>query len=139
MNGVPLYAPRVLTTTRLPVVGFTVAPLRRALSRPGPRAFADARVAGMEPAAALATDLLTPLAAYLHLREEGRASFLLESVEQGRLGRNSWLGGGSRLVDFEEAAALDRPVVGYLGYEAGARFEPSVPVPADGSKRAPAS
>ena len=86
----------------------------------------------MEPAAALATDLLTPLAAYLRLREEGGASFLLESVEHGRLGRNSWLGGGSRLVGFEEAAALDLPVVGYLGYEAGARFEPSVPVPADG-------
>jgi len=86
----------------------------------------------MEPAAALTTDLLTPLAAYLRLRGEGRASFLLESVEQGRLGRNSWLGGGARLVGFDEAAALGVPVVGYLGYEAGARFEPSVPVPADG-------
>jgi len=86
----------------------------------------------MEPAATLTTDLLTPLAAYLRLREEGRASFLLESVEQGRLGRNSWLGGGSRLVGFDEAAALGLPVVGYLGYEAGARFEPSVPVPIDG-------
>ena len=86
----------------------------------------------MTPAAALTTDLLTPLAAYLHLRGEGRASFLLESVEQGRLGRNSWLGGGSRLVGFEEAAGLDLPVVGYLGYEAGARFEPSVPVPSEG-------
>ena len=86
----------------------------------------------MTPAAALNTDLLTPLAAYLRLRGEGRASFLLESVEQGRLGRNSWLGGGSRLVGFDEAATLGLPVVGYLGYEAGAGFEPSVPVPADG-------
>ena len=86
----------------------------------------------MEPAAALTTDLLTPLAAYLRLRGEGGASFLLESVEQGRLGRNSWLGGGSRLVGFDEAAGLGLPVVGYLGYEAGARFEPSVPVPSEG-------
>jgi anthranilate synthase component I len=86
----------------------------------------------MEPAATITTDLLTPLAAYLRLRDGGRASFLLESVEQGRLGRNSWLGGGSRLVGFEEASGLDLPVVGYLGYEAAARFEPSVPVPADG-------
>jgi len=86
----------------------------------------------MEPAATITTDLLTPLAAYLRLRDGGRASFLLESVEQGPLGRNSWLGGGSRLVGFEEASALDLTVVGYLGYEAAARFEPSVPVPADG-------
>ena len=31
------------------------------------------------------TDLLTPLGAYLRLREGARASFLLESVERGRL------------------------------------------------------
>jgi anthranilate synthase component I len=84
------------------------------------------------PTATLNTDLLTPLGAYLRLREPGSASFLLESVERGRLGRNSWIGGGSRLVGFEEAEALDVPVVGYLSYEAAARFEPSVPVPADG-------
>src|SRR5436190_1449643 len=35
------------------------------------------------------TDLLTPLGAYLRLRERGRASFLLESVEHGRLGRHA--------------------------------------------------
>ena len=35
----------------------------------------------------VSTDLLTPLGAYLRLREDGRASFLLESVEHGRLGR----------------------------------------------------
>jgi anthranilate synthase component I len=86
----------------------------------------------MTAPAALNADLLTPLSAYLRLRQEGSASFLLESVEQGRLGRNSWLGGGSRIVTFEEAAALDLPVVGYLGYEAGARFEPSVLVPPHG-------
>ena len=35
----------------------------------------------------IATDLITPLAAYLRLRAAGKASFLLESVERGRLGR----------------------------------------------------
>jgi anthranilate synthase component 1 len=84
------------------------------------------------PTATLNTDLLTPLGAYLRLREDGQASFLLESVERGRLGRNSWMGGGSRLVSFEEAEALDAPVVGYLSYEAAALFEPTVPVPAAG-------
>ena len=34
----------------------------------------------------IATDLLTPLGAYLRLRGAASASFLLESVEQGRLG-----------------------------------------------------
>jgi anthranilate synthase component 1 len=86
----------------------------------------------MTPTATVNADLVTPLGAYLRLREEGRASFLLESVERGRLGRNSWIGGGSRVVSLEEAEALDTPVVGYLSYEAAARFEPSVPVPADG-------
>ena len=86
----------------------------------------------MTPVATLNTDLLTPLAAYLRLRGAGRAGFLLESVEQGRLGRSSWIGSGSRVVGFEEAEALDLPVVGYLSYEAAARFEPSVPVPANG-------
>ena len=35
------------------------------------------------------TDLITPLAAYLALRDQARASFLLESVDRGRLGRYS--------------------------------------------------
>ena len=86
----------------------------------------------MTPVATVNTDLLTPLAAYLRLRGDGRASFLLESVERGRLGRNSWIGSGSRLVGFAEAERLGLPVVGYLSYEAAAGFEPSVPVPADG-------
>ena len=86
----------------------------------------------MTPTATVNADLVTPLGAYLRLREEGRASFLLESVERGRLGRNSWIGGGSRVVSLEEAEALDTPVVGDLSYEAAAHFEPSVPVPADG-------
>ena len=53
--------------------------------------------------AVLDTDLLTPLGAYLRLRGHGRASFLLESVEQGRLGRYSLVGAGSRLLSYEEA------------------------------------
>jgi anthranilate synthase component I len=80
----------------------------------------------------ISTDLLTPLGAYLRLRESGRASFLLESVEQGRLGRHSFVGCGSRLVSFEEAEACGQPVVGYLGYEHAARLEPTVPVPGEG-------
>ena len=65
----------------------------------------------------ISTDLLTPLGAYLRLRQGGSASFLLESVEKGRLGRHSFVGCGSRLVSFDEAEACGQPVVGYLGYE----------------------
>jgi anthranilate synthase component I len=75
------------------------------------------------------TDLLTPLGAYLRLRREGKASFLLESVEQGRLGRYSLVGCGSRLLSFDEAAARGEPVVGYLGYDYVARLEKTVPLP----------
>jgi anthranilate synthase component I len=78
------------------------------------------------------TDLLTPLGAYLRLRAGAAASFLLESVEQGRLGRHSFIGSGSRLVSFEEAEGLDEPVVGYLAYDHVAKLEPTVPLPADG-------
>jgi anthranilate synthase component 1 len=81
---------------------------------------------------AIPTDLLTPLGAYLRLRAAGRASFLLESVERGRLGRNSWIGAGSRLVTFDEADGLELPVVGYLGYDHAAALEPTVPLPAEG-------
>ncbi|MGH3137277.1 MAG: anthranilate synthase component I family protein, partial [Gaiellaceae bacterium] len=59
-------------------------------------------------------------------------SFLLESVERGRLGRNSFIGSGSRLVGFEEAEQLHTPVVGYLAYDHVARLEPTVPMPSDG-------
>jgi anthranilate synthase component 1 len=79
------------------------------------------------------TDLLTPLGAYLRLRAGAPASFLLESVEQGRLGRHSFIGSGSRLVTFEEAESLDEPVVGYLAYDYVAKLEPTVPLPADGA------
>jgi len=78
------------------------------------------------------TDLLTPLGAYLRLREGAAASFLLESVEQGRLGRHSFIGSGSQLVTFEEAEELDLPVVGYLAYDHVAKLEPTVPLPTDG-------
>jgi anthranilate synthase component 1 len=81
---------------------------------------------------AIATDLLTPLGAYLRLREQGRGSFLLESVEQGRLGRHSFIGSGTRLVYLNEAEALGLPVVGYVGYDWVARLEPTVPLPDDG-------
>jgi anthranilate synthase component I len=84
------------------------------------------------PTAEIATDLLTPLGAYLRLREGAAGSFLLESVERGRLGNHSFVGRGSRLVSFDEAEALGEPVVGYLGYDVVARLEPTVPLPADG-------
>ncbi len=78
------------------------------------------------------TDLLTPLGAYLRLRDAGTASFILESVERGMLGRNSWMGAGSRLVDFDEAAELGLPIVGYLSYDHIAKLEPTVPLPDEG-------
>jgi anthranilate synthase component 1 len=81
----------------------------------------------------LNTDLITPLGAYLHLRATGRAAFLLESVEQGRLGRYSLVGSGDRLVTFAEAETLAEPVVGYLGYDHVATLEPTVPLPDAGS------
>jgi anthranilate synthase component 1 len=81
---------------------------------------------------AIATDLLTPLGAYLRLRRDAGGSFLLESVERGRLGRYSFVGSGSRIVSFEEAERLGEPVVGYLGYDAVARLEPTVRLPDEG-------
>jgi anthranilate synthase component 1 len=78
------------------------------------------------------TDLVTPLGAYLHLRSLARASFLLESVEQGRLGRYSLVGCGERLVSFEEAETAGAPVVGYVAYDHVARLEPTVALPQAG-------
>jgi anthranilate synthase component 1 len=75
---------------------------------------------------------VTPLGAYLRVREGAGGAFLLESVERGRLGRYSFVGAGSRLVSLAEAEALDEPVVGYLGYDAVVGFEPTVPLPAEG-------
>ena len=77
----------------------------------------------------IATDLLTPLGAYLRVRADAQGAFLLESVERGRLGRHSFVGRGSRVVGFDEAEALGEPVVGYLGYDVVTRLEPTVPLP----------
>ena len=85
----------------------------------------------MTSATEIATDLVTPLGAYLRLRREGRAAFLLESVERGRLGRNSLVGCGSHLCYLAEAEACGEPVVGYLSYEYASRLEPTVPLPED--------
>ena len=82
----------------------------------------------------IATDLVTPFAAYLALREGARGSFLLESVDRGRLGRHSFVGSGSRIVYLNEAEALAEPVVGYLGYDHVAKLEPTVPLPDDGAR-----
>jgi anthranilate synthase component I len=79
----------------------------------------------------IATDLVTPLGAYLRLRREGRAAFLLESVERGRLGRHSLVGSGSHLCYLAEAEACGEPVVGYLAYDYAARLEPTVELPAE--------
>jgi len=78
------------------------------------------------------TDLITPLGAYIRLRGEGQAAFLLESVEQGRLGRHSFIGAGTRVVSLEEAERQEAPVVGFLAYDHVARLEPTVPLPPDG-------
>ncbi len=80
----------------------------------------------------ISTDLITPLGAYLRLREAGRGAFLLESVDKGRLGRHSFVGCGSRIVYLNEAEACGEPVVGYLGYDHIAKLEPTVPLPGDG-------
>ena len=80
----------------------------------------------------IATDLITPLGAYLRLRDTASASFLLESVEKGRLGQHSFIGAGSRLVSFEEAEACGEPVVGFLSYDYAAKLEPTVELPAKG-------
>src|SRR5204863_9963794 len=92
----------------------------------------------MNATTVVSTDLLTPLGAYLRLREAGAASFLLESVEHGRLGRHSFVGAGSRLVGFDEVEVLEQPVVGYLGYDHAATLEPTVPLP-DSSRGLPES
>jgi anthranilate synthase component I len=86
----------------------------------------------MTLADAIPADLLTPLGAYLRLRGDEGGSFLLESVERGRLGRNSFVGSGARLVGLEEAETLETAVVGYVSYDYAAKLEPTVPMPAEG-------
>jgi anthranilate synthase component I len=80
----------------------------------------------------ISADLITPLGAYVRLRGHGEAAFLLESVEQGRLGRYSFVGCGSGIVPLAEAERLGMPVVGYLSYDHVTALEPTVPLPADG-------
>ena len=80
----------------------------------------------------LDTDLLTPLGAYLRLRAGG-ASFLLESVDQGRLGRYSLVGCGSRMVGIHEAERSGEAVIGHVGYDWIAELEPTVTLPEAGS------
>jgi anthranilate synthase component 1 len=89
-------------------------------------------LAEIDTTTVIPTDLITPLGAYVRLRESGEAGFLLESVERGRLGRYSFVGCGSRLVPLEEAEASGLPVVGYVSYDFTARLEPTVPLPEDG-------
>jgi anthranilate synthase component 1 len=90
----------------------------------------------MTTATDIHADLVTPFGAYLGLREGAQGSFLLESVEKGRLGRYSLVGAGARLVSFKEAESqlgAGRPVVGYLGYDHVAKLEPTVPLPDKGA------
>jgi anthranilate synthase component 1 len=104
----------------------------------------------------LPADLLTPVGAYLRLRELG-PGFLLESIERGQqVGRFSFLGAGCEIVDGAPDGDLFAPVrdalgrypgveqhagvpfggglVGFLSYDAITRFEPTVPLPATGDR-----
>ena len=72
-------------------------------------------------------DLLTPVSAYLALREPGQFGFLFESVEGGeRLGRYSFLGKGPYLVVESRGSRtrLHRPAGGYAGDGAPHEVEP---------------
>ena len=111
----------------------------------------------------LPADLLTPVGAYLRIRDLG-PGFLLESVERGQqVGRYSFLSAGCETVlldappggdlfarlrtftaRYADVDAAGLPpftggVVGYLGYDAIRRFEPTVPLPErrDGDIAAP--
>ncbi len=94
----------------------------------------------------LPADLITPVGAYLRLRDAlGAPAFLLESVERGeQVGRYSFLAAGLPAVDtLEEAAAFaaSQPgpaagappfaggAVGFLSYDWASELEP-VPLPA---------
>ena len=70
-------------------------------------------------------------------RGRGRAAFLLESVEQGRLGRHSLR--RLRLAARRPSRRRRRcgePVVGYLAYDHVAKLEPTVPLPDRGPRPA---
>ncbi len=101
----------------------------------------------------LPADLMTPVGAYLRIRDLG-PGFLLESIERGQqVGRYSFLAAGCETVSLDAApdgdlfarlrefvdryADVDASglppffggVVGYLGYDAVRRFESTVPLP----------
>jgi anthranilate synthase component 1 len=84
------------------------------------------------PTTEILTDLITPLGAYLQLREQTRNAFLLESVERGRLGRYSFVGCGTRLVTLDDAERASVPTVGFVSYDYVTELEPSVVLPAAG-------
>jgi anthranilate synthase component I len=111
----------------------------------------DVASAGARPyVRELPADLLTPVAAYLRLRDLG-PGFLLESIERGQqVGRYSFLAAGCTVrtapagggfADLRALlglhAGLDRSglppfaggIVGHLIYDEVASFEPSVPLP----------
>jgi anthranilate synthase component 1 len=125
----------------------------RARSRPRPR----------PSVRELPGDLTTPVGAYLRIRDLG-PGFLLESIERGQqVGRYSFMSAGCEAVLLDAApdgdlfarlrTFLDRHadvdgtglppfwggVVGFLGYDAVRRFEPTVPLPErrDGDIAAP--
>ena len=81
------------------------------------------------------TDLLTPLGAYLRLRE-GAARELPARVGRAGTARPPlFIGSGSRLVGLRGGGgSWTRPVVGYLAYDHIAKLEPTVPLP-DGRPR----
>jgi anthranilate synthase component 1 len=103
----------------------------------------------------LPADLLTPVAAYLRIRDLG-PGFLFESIERGQqVGRYSFLSAGCEPVTLDHDAAdpfaplraflaryadvdssglppFSGGVVGHLGYDAIAAFEPTVTLPAAG-------
>jgi anthranilate synthase component I len=81
----------------------------------------------------VAADLVTPLGAYARFRAAGTASFLLESVERGRLGRYSFVGAGARVLDLADAESGGQPVFGYVAYDYVAEIESTVPLPAAGA------
>jgi hypothetical protein len=115
-------------------LGRTTA-LPRSASRPNRVFFvAPNGVVSKRMSTTIHTDLLTPLSAYLRLRSHGAGSFLLESVDQGRLGRYSLVGSGSRLIGVDEAEQCTEPVEWVtLGYDWIAELEPTVPLPGQGS------
>ncbi|MEM6326533.1 MAG: anthranilate synthase component I [Bacteroidota bacterium] len=92
-----------------------------------PRALAAGRRLAVPIAVRRSADLLTPVGAFLALREAGTFGFLLESVEGGeRLARYSFLGKNPSLVIEArgERAKVHRPAGAYTGDGAPHGVEP---------------